>query len=248
MHHRTFPRLLSAYASASGAGITVVVPRALPNLITFHIYIATFHELTRQHSRDCVRTRRYLGGAVGCVRDGGSAATGDAALPADGMVLSSNLDTLAHDRGPHQEALAPAEFSGILRAAVVDSADGVLGDGADFRVRADSTRYWRPRTIEQRADHVRPNPVSQRGDFFHTGLRRHCADVGWSSGSVGDRSRNGIRVSGRSDRIHSRRVCVVFPPGDPNFDAGCTSGIASIGDGVAGAAGQGIGRSGRGPE
>ena len=37
--------------------------------------------------------------------------------------------------------------------------------------------------------------LSQRGDVFHAGIWRHCADFGWGAGTLGDRSRNGFCVS-----------------------------------------------------
>ena len=64
---------------------------------------------------------------------------------------------------------AAAEFSGIFRATVTDTAPRFLGGGADFRICADSVRNWRTRTTQPGAAHVRQDSVSQRRDFFTLG-------------------------------------------------------------------------------
>src|SRR5437763_17042805 len=89
------------------------------------------------------------------------------------MVLSADVDSVAEDCWADSDAVDPAEFSGILRAAIADSAAGVLGFGTHFWICPDPVREWRTRAVGRRADYVRQDLVQQRGNFFYAWLRRH---------------------------------------------------------------------------
>ena len=71
--------------------------------------------------------------------------------------------------------------------------------------------------------------VYHSGETFLRRLRRHCAHLGRGTGAFGDQSRNGLRVSGRGDRLHSRRVLVVLAPRNSDFYARRARRIASVG-------------------
>ena len=163
------------------------------NLIIFpaHLRIAALRmdSLQRMHMRPRCRGGVWrchpVGGAAGCVRDGGAAAAGAAQFQADRVVLPAHVDSMARDRRTHQEDFAAAEFPGILRAAVVDIAAGILGGGIDFWIRSDPIRNRRTRATQRRTAHVRQNHLSQRRDVFYAGIWRYRADIGRGAGAVG---------------------------------------------------------------
>src|SRR5579864_1493042 len=93
--------------------------------------------------------------AAGCVRDGSAAPAGGAEFQADGVVLSADVDSVETGCRAHQDSFATAEFSGIFRATVTNSAAGILGGGVDLWICAHSVRDRRSRTTERREAHVR---------------------------------------------------------------------------------------------
>ena len=63
---------------------------------------------------------------------------------------------------------------------------GFWAAGLIFGFALHPVRDWRTRTAEPGAADIRQDSLSQRRDFFHAGIWRHCADFGRGAGAFGD--------------------------------------------------------------
>src|ERR1700730_16082427 len=157
------------------------------------------------------------------------------------LVFPADLGAVAEDRGTYSYAFATAELSGILRAPVVDPAAVFLGGWADSWFCPAAVWVGGAFPAWLLTGDVRKTDVSERSDLLHSGLRRHPANLGSVAGSGGARSGNGLRLSGRGDRVYPGCLRFVLATRDSNFHARCARGIASQRYGITGAVGGKIG-------